>query len=253
MTTVAVLVDPPRPEVALPRLADRTPLSPDERADLYAAAATDVLRAVADSGGDLLVNYRPDDLLPAAARRERSAEAAVRDLVREALGDADAVRMEEQVGSSHAARAGNTATHLVEREGASAVVLAEATAPLLSRARVDGAGMKLRRSGAVLGPAEAGRVYLAAFVEPVDFADAYAVPAVETLTDRARQAGLAVDFLRTLPTVETASGLAGVVAQVRARGRAGRSVPEATAAAVEELGLAVVEGDGEPRVVRGDG
>ncbi len=253
MTTVAVLVDPPRPAVALPGLEGRTPLSDEERADLYAAAAADVLRAVADSGGDLLVNYRPDDLLPESARRDRSAEAAVRDLVGDALVDAAGVRMEVQVGSSHSARAGNTATHLLEREGVSSVVLVEPVAPLLARSHVDGAAMKLRRSGAVLGPAEAGRVYLAAFVEPIDFADAYAVPEVETLTARAREAGLDVDHQQFLPTVASPAGLASVVAQIRARQRAGAVVPEATAAFVDEHGLAVVEEGGQRRVVRGDG
>ncbi|PSQ32668.1 hypothetical protein BRD11_06465, partial [Halobacteriales archaeon SW_12_69_24] len=63
MTTVAVLCDPPRPGRVLPDLVASTPLSTDEAAGLYAALTKDTVRAVADSGGDLIVNSRPVEAL----------------------------------------------------------------------------------------------------------------------------------------------------------------------------------------------
>lgn len=264
MSVVVVPADPPREGLVLPHLTETSPLSAAEAADLYAATLKDVATAGATSGGDLLVNYRPDDLLPADHRAEESAdvragesadvragesaEAEVRAAVRTALGDLDDVRFEPQVGSSYEARIGNTVTHLLEAEAAGAVLVVDPTAALAGRTVIDSAGMKVRRSEVVLGPAPGGRVHLAGFAEPVDFEGAYATPALETLTARAGEAGLAVDFVEHSPVVETGADLATLVATVRARAAAGRIVPEHTLAAVEDLGLRVVEEDGQPTV-----
>jgi hypothetical protein len=104
--------------------------------------------------------------------------------------------------------------------------------------------MKLRRHDAVLGPSTAGRVYYAGFAEPVDFDDALAHPALETLTERVDAAGATADFLPELPSVDTPVGLAGTVATIRSRRTTGLAVPERTAGAIEELGLRV-DPDGE--------
>lgn len=239
MTTVAVLVDPPRPGLVLPRLAATAPLSEPEVARVYAAMAADVVRAVEASGGDLLVNYRPADALP-APHADVDAEAAVRDVLADA--EVEDARLEVQVGETFAGRAGNTATHLLETEDVQSVAIVEPTAPFLTRQHVDQAAMKLRRSEVVLGPATDGRVHYAGFREPIDFADAYAPPAVETLTDRARDVGHAVDFLPLLPVVETGRDLASVVTLMNARRRADRIVPAHTAAAVDDLGVSVEPG-----------
>jgi glycosyltransferase A (GT-A) superfamily protein (DUF2064 family) len=232
MTTVAVLCDPPR-EGVLSTLADSSPLTPAECADLYAAMLADVCRSVEHSGGDLLVNYRDED----------DAEAELRGVVRDALDDPDAARFEVQVGETFAGRAGNTASHLLEGEGVTSVAVVEPTAPFLGRSEVDNAAMKLRSNEVVLGPSTRGRVYYAGFTEPVDFEDAYAPPAVETLTDRGLDAGHDVDFLPVLPVVETGDDLAEALALIRARQRAGRIVPSETAAVLDDVGL-VVEADG---------
>ena len=68
MTTVAVLCDPPRPGLVLDDLVDASPLSPEAAADLYAALLRDSVRAVAGSGGELLVNYRPASESPSPGR-----------------------------------------------------------------------------------------------------------------------------------------------------------------------------------------
>lgn len=250
MTTVAVLCDPPRSGVVLPDLVETSPLSSDETADLYAAMLRDVAVAVANSGGDLLVNYRPDDALPDRDGESESAEAQLRAVVRGALDDPGAARFEVQVGETFAGRAGNTATHLLEREGVDTVAVVDPTAAFLARSHVDNAAMKLRRSEAVLGPSTRGRVYYAGFAEPVDFEGAYTPPAVETLTDRALDAGLEVDFLPTLPVVETGSDLVDALTRIRARRRAGRLVPEHTADYLEDLGVAVVERGGDLELAR---
>ncbi|WP_254534945.1 hypothetical protein [Halomarina litorea] len=242
MTTVAVLCDPPRPGLVLPDLVDSSPLSSEEAADLYAAMLGDVCRAVETSGGELLVNYRDDDALPVDG--EGSAEAEVRSVVRNALSDPDEARFEVQVGETFAGRAGNTATHLLDGEGVTSVAVVEPTAAFLARSHVDNAAMKLRSSAVVLGPSTRGRVYYAGFRETVDFDAAYTAPEVETLTDRGLDAGHDVDYLPMLPVVETGDDLADALALIRARQRAGRIVPQMTAAALDDIGVTVVgEGD----------
>ena len=250
MTTVAVLCDPPRPGLVLPDLVATTPLSPDEAADLYAALAKDTVRAVADSGGDLIVNYRPDGALDDAGhggtgeegtdgeQADDDAEAKLRAVVADVI-EPDDVRFEPQVGETFAGRAGNTATHLLESEDAASVGITRPEAAFLARPVIDGGAMKLRSTDAVLGPSPGGRVHYAAFGAPIDFADCYAPPAVETLTDRILDAGLDVQFLETKPYLETAADLADVLTGVRARRKADALVPPALSAWVDEAGLVV--------------
>ncbi|WP_255149293.1 TIGR04282 family arsenosugar biosynthesis glycosyltransferase [Halorarius halobius] len=244
MTTVAVLVDPPRPGHVLPRLPETSPLSEREAADLYAAMARDLVGAVAGSGGDLLVNYRPEDAVPG----DGDAEAEVRELAVEA--GVDEPRLEVQVGETFAGRVGNTVTHLLESEGVASAAAVAPTTPFLTRQHIDEAAMKLRRSEVVLGPATGGRVYYAGFTDGIDFADAYTDPAVGTLTDRARDVGHEVDFLPFLPVVETGSDLATAVATLNARRRAERIVPTHTAETLADLGLVVESADGDLTLTR---
>lgn len=247
MTVVCVLADPPRPGLVLPELVETSPLDAAEAADLYAAALGDVCAAAEASGGDLLVNYRPDDSLPEEHRPAEGgpdAEAAVREAVAPSLDDPDGTRFEVQVGETFAGRAGNTVTHLLEEEGAASAAVTEPEAAFLSRTQIDEAAMKLRRAPVVLGPTEDGRVYYAGFTEPIDFADAYTPPALETLTDRAGDAGHDVDLLRTLPVVETGADLATAMLRIRTRRAAGLAVPERVAGWLDDAGLAVVPGEG---------
>jgi hypothetical protein len=137
MPYVVVPAAPPREGLVLPDLPETSPLSPAEAADLYTAMLQDVCAAVERSGGDLLVNYRPDDLLPDEHRRDESAEAAVRGVVRAALDDSDEARFETQAGSTHSARVGNTVTHLLEREDEPLVQGADPAAPTMGRPGVD--------------------------------------------------------------------------------------------------------------------
>ncbi|WP_115862944.1 DUF2064 domain-containing protein [Halorussus litoreus] len=258
MTVIAVLADPPRPGLVLPDLPDSAPLSEAEAADLYAASLKDTLLAVERSGGELLVNYRPDDLIPEAYRGDESAQAEIRALAADALDDPDAARYEVQVGSNVAARAGNTVTHLLEEEDVQSAAVVPGTAPTLTRKEVDSAAMKLRRNDVVLGPSERGGTHYAGFTEPIDFEDAFAVPAVETLAMRGADAGHAVDFLPSAPRVESGPELASLVALLNARATAGLVVPEHTTELLREWGLRVFAGEdggadgegGEPELVR---
>ncbi|PSQ18900.1 hypothetical protein BRD00_03935 [Halobacteriales archaeon QS_8_69_26] len=254
MTVVAVLADPPREGLVLPALSGSPLLSEEEAAGLYEAALKDVVRAVAGSGGDPLVNYRSADSLP-DGHGNADPEQRLRSVVEDALDDlrgADAgeVRYEVQVGSTLVARVGNTVTHLLREEGADSAAVCWPTAPLMARTEVDSAAMKLRGSPVVLGPATGGRVYYAGFTEPIDFEGALAPPAVETLVARGVDEGYDADFLPTVPRIDTTEALASTVSIVRARRRAGRRVPEFTAAAIEALDLVVREGDGAAIVAR---
>jgi hypothetical protein len=249
MTTIAVLADPPREGLVATDLAATTPLSEAEAAEWYTAVLKDILVAIDRSGGDLLVNYRPDDLLPDDHVTDTASEAAVRAVAASALDDLDDVRFEPQVGSTVAARAGNTVTHLLREEGVVSAAVVEPTNPFLTRTLIDNAAMKLRRSEVVLGASTRGRVYYAGFTEPVDFADAFADPALETLTARGRDAEFDVDFLPVQPVVETGEDLLDALPLLNARVDAERPVPVHTATVAADLGLQVARDGAEPRLV----
>lgn len=241
MTVVVVFADPPREGFVLPSLAESSPLSETETADLYAAMLKDVAVAADRSGGELLVNYRPE--AEVSVDGEEASAAAVRAVVAEALGGLEDVRFEEQVGSTESARVGNAVTHLLREEERESVAVVRPTAAFLSRSLVDTAAMKLRRSPVVLGPALDGRTYFSAFKQPVDFADAYGENELETLTRRARDADFDVDFLRLYPTVERATDLRTALPLLAARRAAGRAVPEHTARLLADFGLVADGGD----------
>lgn len=237
MTTVAVLADPPRPGTVFSGLVDSGVLGPDEAVDLYVAALQDACRAVETSGADLLVNYRsPTDDGP-----DEQAKAAVEEAVTPGLEAPDAARYEVQVGSSRSARVGNTVTHLLEEEDVQSAAVLDPRVSLLERRHVDSAAMKLRQSPVVLGPAYGGRVWYAAFTEPVDFTDAFAEAPLRTLADRGHVESKGVDFVETLPLIESERDLASAIAQIDARALAGKPVPQHTTGVIDKLGLDVVE------------
>jgi glycosyltransferase A (GT-A) superfamily protein (DUF2064 family) len=240
MTVIAVLADPPRPGLVLPRLAETSPLSPAAAADCYEALLRDTVRAVDASGGDLLVNYRPDEDIPDEyVGDDADAEAELRTLVADELGGTNDVRFERQVGSTESARAGNTVTHLLREEGVQTAAVVRGTAPFLGRTVVDNAAMKLRRSAVVLGPSTRGRTYYAGFGEPVDFTDALGAMELPTLAERAADAGTDADFLPMAPVLEDGADLRTVLPMLEARRQAGRVVPANLASFVTETGLGV--------------
>ena len=246
MTTIAVMAEPPRSGAVLPDLVDGGTLTEAEATELYTAMVADLCEAIDGSGAELLVNYRSGEQVPGD---DVDAEAEVRSAL-DGVIDTDEIRFEVQVGSTHAARVGNTVTHLLEREGVKTAAVARPTAALLARQHVDSAAMKLRTNEVVLAPSTAGRVSYAGFAEPIDFEDAFTAPAIETLVQRATDAGLSVDFLPTIPVLEDESDLLTVLPQIRARETAGRLVPSRTAATLDDLGFEVVDEDGTATVRR---
>ncbi|MFB6206103.1 MAG: hypothetical protein ABEJ05_06215 [Haloglomus sp.] len=246
MTVVCVLADPPRPGLVFPDLVTTAPLSKADAVELYTAALRDICAAVEASGGDLLVNYRPDDALPDGhVPDDADAEREVRDAVEPALDAPDEARFEVQVGETFAGRAGNTVTHLLREEEVASAAVTEPAAAFCSRQEIDEAAMKLRRAPVVLGPSTGGRVYFAGFTDVIDFDGAYTAPALRTLTDRAGDAGHEVDFLQTLPVVERGDDLAEAILGIETRRAAGRPVPAHVAEWLDDSGLTVVaDGDG---------
>lgn len=234
MTTVAVLADPPMEGAVLQGLVDDQVVTETQAVSLYRAMVGDVCEAVQTSGAELLVNYRPADQVPVDVE---DPESALQSIVEDALADTDDVRYEVQVGSTFAARVGNTVTHLLEREEVQTAAAVTPSAAFLGRQHVDSAAMKLRRSEVVLGPTTDGRVYYAGFADPIDFTDAYDAPAIESLVDRAGEADLDTDFLPMLPTIDTADDLQTVIPLLRARAAAGSRVPPRTASVIAELDL----------------
>lgn len=239
MAINAVLVDPPRPGLVLSDLAATTPLSEDDAVTLYAAMVRDVLRSAERSGAELLVNYRAEKTLPERHVSDADTEAEVRALAVDALSDPDAARYEPQVGSTHAARVGNTATHLLETEGADSVSILDPRAPTVARTDLDGAAMSLRSNETVLGIAPAGRVYYHGMTAPIDFEGAYDPPAVSTITRRAVEAGHDVSFVNMHPVVATKADLATLLVMIESQVAANAPVPEATTEALYDLDLRV--------------
>ncbi|WP_435099380.1 DUF2064 domain-containing protein [Halorubrum sp. N11] len=250
MTVVAVLAKPPREGLVGTGLAESTPLSTAEAADLYEALFRDAVLAVDRSGGELLVNYPVDDDLPAEHRTDTPPEAELRTLVADTLGGTEEVRFERQVGSSFGARAGNTVTHLLREENADSVAIVTPQAPMLSRTVIDSAAMKLRTNEVVLGPSTCGRTYYAGFTAPIDFEGAFEAPSLPTLAARGADADLDVEFLASSPSMVDGDDLLDAVPLLRARFAAERVVPDYTAAFVHEHGLDVIVEDGDPRVIR---
>lgn len=253
MTVVVAMVDAPREGLVLPGLVDTTPLSQTDATSLYAAFVKDLCRAAADSGGDLLLNYRPEPLLPKAHRSGVDPQDAIEDLASDALSEDELAetRIEVQVGSTESARVGNTVTHLLGEDAVDTVTVCDPANPLRSRQHVDSIAMKLRRSEVVLAPGGRGRVSTAAFSEPIDFDGALTQPSLTTLTDRARDVDLAVDFAPQQTVVDTHDDLVGVLAVIRARQTAGRWVPQFTSRTIDDLGLALENVGGEATVVQG--
>jgi hypothetical protein len=239
MATVAVLADPPVEGFVLPEIVGETPISEEEATQLYSAMLVDVCRAVQHGSADLLVNFRDPEQVPG----DVDSEQRLRELLDDHLEAPGEARYEVQVGETAAGRAGNTVTHLLDEEGEDSAGVITPTAAFIGREQIGNAAMKLRTSEVVLGPAREGRVYFAGFTEPIDFADAFAPPAIETLTDRGNGDDLDVDFLPMLPVLETGADLAGALAQLRARQEAGRRVPAGTAAVIEDLGLTLEADD----------
>lgn len=248
MTTVAVLADPPIEGVVFQDLCRSTALDASEGVALYEAMLADVCRAVERSGGQLLLNYRPREHLD--IDESVSPKTQLEAVVSEAVDAPEAVRYEVQVGSSYAARVGNTVTHLLEQEDEGSVHVVEPTAPLVTRQSIDSASMKLRRASVVAAPASGGGVGYAGFADTLDFDGIFEPPAIESLVEGATETGLDVDFLPAVQSVETASDLATVVAEIRARRSAGRNHPTATAAAIDELGIHAAASEGYISVVQ---
>lgn len=249
MTLHALLVDPPREGLVLRGLAETTPLTEAEAAELYAAMVRDSMRAVSMSGGELLVNYRPNELLP-EGHRGPDVEGELREIAAEALEDVGEARFEVQVGSSYDARVGNTATHLLREEDVASVAIMDAKSPTLSRTALDSAAMKLRQSEMVVSPGSGGRVAYLGLTEPIDFEAAFATPEIATLAQRAVDAGAGVDFLPMHTVVEGEDDLLTLLAVLEARRAANRVVPEFTVALLDEFGLRIVEEDDERRIAR---
>lgn len=239
MTVHVVVVDPPRPGLVLPDLVDAGVLSAANAADLYTAMVKDTVMNIAASGGELLVNYRPTEHLPAEFQSTADPESEVEAVVMDALGGSADVRFEEQVGSTHAGRVGNTVTHLLEEEDADSVAVLDGTAPTLHRTTLDSGAMKLRRHETVLAPGPGGRITYLGLTDPIDFTEAFTPPELGTLVDRAREAGHSIDFLPMQPAVKTANDLASLVTILRAKAAADRIVSEHTLAAINDLDLRV--------------
>lgn len=236
MTTIAVLADPPV-EGCVPTLLPDS-FAPEKQVALYRAVLADVCDTIQRGGADLLVNYRQ----PAAVPDGVEPESALRSLLEEELADPGTVRYEVQVGESYAGRVGNTLTHLLETEEKRTVAVAEPTALFLRREHIGTMAMQLRSNDVVLGPAPDGRVYFAAFGEPIDFTDVFASPAIETLAERCTDAGLGVSFLPMTPVLEGPADLQSVVSLLRARIYAGGLVPKRTATLVADWDLSVSDG-----------
>lgn len=254
MTVVVALVDPPREGLVLQDLVASTPLTDAEATRLYEAFVKDLCRAAAESGGDLLLNYRPDDQLPERHQTGESVLEAVQALARDALspGEFEDARFEVQVGSTESGRVGNTVSHLLDEEDVDSVTICDPAVPLRSRQHIDSIAMKLRRSAVVLAPAARGRVHTAAFRDTIDFDGVLTAPELVTLASHARDADHNVDFAPAQTRVETEADLVGVLSEIQARRIAGRWIPQYTTSTIDDLGLRIETTDDGDTHIRTD-
>lgn len=251
MTTASVLVSPPTESDVVDRLV-AGPLDRDGAERLYVAMFADVCVAVEGSGADLVVAVEADgeDGEDDAGDADE-ATAAVRAHLEDVLANPDEVEVEAREPRSGPEQFADEVLRLHEA-GVTTAAIVEPTVPFLARRNVDSAAMKLRSSEVVLGPAPDGRVYFAAFSEPMDLRDALEPAPLEGLAGLAAD-DRSVDFVPMLPLLETAADLPTVLSYLRARVAAGRDVPKHTAEAVDEIGLTLDDEDGDLAIVAEDG
>lgn len=232
MTVHVLFTAPPRAGAALPELVGTGQIDADGARTLAEAMLKDTADAVGASAGDLLVNHPPGS--PDAESRAAPG-AELRQLLADAVADPDSVRVEPQVGDSPPARIENACRHLLGEDDVASVALLDGRAPTLDRTVLDGAGMKLRRSDVVVGPAPNGQVAYVGLSEAFDLEGLDWPFALEPFVERAAAEGLAVDFLALQPRVGDRHGLETVAALIAARRRVARRVPEHTASALQSL------------------
>ncbi len=250
MTVLAVLLDPPRPGLVLHDVYNNTPLSPEEAARLYAAMAKDTVRAVDESGGELLVNYRTEDDIPVQYRTDTPVEEEITALVSQAIDDPNIARFEKQVGSTFASRVGNTVTHLLTNEGADSVGVLDGKSPTIVRQTIDSAAMKTRQYDTVIAPSVNGDWSYLAFTEPTDFTGFFDPPGLVTIVNAVIDQGCSVDFLPIHPHVTDETNLIMLVTLMQARARANKITPPYTTDALDRFDLRIAVTNGRYELAR---
>jgi 2-phospho-L-lactate guanylyltransferase (CobY/MobA/RfbA family) len=215
MTEVAIVADAPGVSTPL------TAVSAVDPQALYRAMFADVLNTCERSGADVLVNVGPPDADGAMAAMEAVVAA-------EAL-EPDAVRIEPQVGADHGARVHATVDHLLATSEHRTVGVVYPELPLLRRATIDGAAMRLRSAEVVIAPDTTGMVSLFGVAEALELQTMTASAPVAVLAELAAAAGHAVAFLEMTPRVRTDAALEVTRRLLRARAAAGAQLPTRTA------------------------
>ena len=233
MTVHVVYADPQELRDPFPALVGDGYLDRKAAQLLAEAMLQDTTAAVAESGGDLVVTHPPESNEDQSDEpRER-----LREVLSGALPGMDAVQFESQVGDRPTERVENACRHIVSRADVASVAVLDGRAPLLDRTDLDNAGMKLRRSEVVVGPAPAGRVAYLGMTEPIELSRLHWPLALGALVDRAVTNGHTVDWLPLQVWVGGRSGLETLTTLIRADQTASRRVPERTAAAIDAVGL----------------
>jgi 2-phospho-L-lactate guanylyltransferase (CobY/MobA/RfbA family) len=215
MTEVAIVADAPGGPTPLAAVTEADP------AALYRAMLADVLNTCERSGADVLVNVGPPDTAEAVSAMEALVAA-------EAL-EPDAVRIEPQVGADHGARVHATVDHLLATSDHRTVAVVYPEVPMVRRAMIDGAAMRLRSAEVVIAPDTTGSVSLFGVAEPLELQTMPASAPVAMLADLAAAAGHRVGFLEMIPRVRSDAALAVTRRLLQARAAAGAEVPTRTA------------------------
>ena len=214
MTEVAIVGD--APGVSEP-LADVSVADPQA---LYRAMFADVLNSCERSGADVLVNVGPPEA--------PEAQAAMEAFVTEEALEPDAVRIEPQVGADHGARVHSTVDHLLATSAHRTVGVVYPELPLLRRAVIDAAAMRLRSAEVVIAPDTTGRVGLFGVAEPLELRSLAAAAPTHALVELATAAGHTVAFLEMTPRVRSDAALALTRRLLQARAAAGAELPPRT-------------------------
>lgn len=238
MTVITLFVDPPRPGLVFPDLVEQSALSAGEAAELYQAIFQDLLLSATASGGDVLINYRPDDLLPTKFTDESEPAAEkISQIAASTIETLDNIRFEVQIGSTQSARVGNTVTHLLDKEDHSSVGILQPTVASISRSDLDSAAMKQRRADVVIGPGQANTIYYAGFSTPIDFSGVFDSSPLASVIQGANDADLKISLLDMHPVLSDIQGLKTYISHAHARKRAGLPFAEHTVDVIETLDL----------------
>lgn len=211
MTSLAVELPPLETPRVISSLSAETSLSETEARELLLSVTKDVVRAVDESGGDLVVIGTSATTPATKEVGWDDPERGTRVLLEQALPDGAEPPVVWRDGSGSPAGLEAILAAAGETAPAASTAVVRTISPLLQRRHIDAAAMRLRTHDVVLGPSTGCRWYLAGISKGFSFDPAGAEAQLTALAVGAAEANGELALLPCLPGIMTASELASVV------------------------------------------